>query len=77
MNNYQYTIILHPDEERSGYTVTVPALSGCVTEGKTLEEAIEMAKEAIQLYIESLIADDLPVPEEHEHPQAIVINVAA
>jgi antitoxin HicB len=48
-----------------------------VTEGNTLEEAIEMAKEAIQLYIESLIADGLPVPEEYAHPQAIVINVAA
>ncbi len=36
-----------------------------------------MAKEAIQLYIESLIADGEPVPEEHEHPQALVINVAA
>jgi antitoxin HicB len=77
MNNYQYTINLHPDEEPGGYTVTVPTLAGCVSEGKTLEEAIEMAREAIQLYIESLIADGLPVPQEHEHLQAIVINVAA
>lgn len=77
MNEYQYTIILHPDAEQGGYTVTVPALPGCVTEGRTIEEAIAMAKEAIQLYIESLIADGEPIPEEHEHPQAIVINVAA
>jgi antitoxin HicB len=77
MTNYQYTIILHPDEEQGGYTVTVPALPGCVTEGSTLEEAIEMAKEAVHLYIESLIADGEPIPEEHEHPQAIIINVAA
>ncbi|MBV9706268.1 MAG: type II toxin-antitoxin system HicB family antitoxin [Chloroflexi bacterium] len=49
MKDYQYTIILHPDAEQGGYTVTVPCLPGCVTEGDTLEEAIAMAKEAIQL----------------------------
>ncbi len=77
MTDHRYTILLHPDEEQGGYTVTVPSLPGCITEGDTLEEAIAMAKEAIQLYIESLIADGEPVPEEHEHPQALVINVAA
>lgn len=77
MNNYQYTIILHPDMEQGGYTVTVPTLPGCITEGDTLEQAIAMAKDAIHLYIESLMADGEPIPEEHEHPQAIVINVAA
>lgn len=74
MSDRHYTIILYPDLE-GGYTVTVPALPGCITQGETLEEAIVMAKDAIQLYIESLLADGEPVPEEHEHPQAIVINV--
>jgi predicted RNase H-like HicB family nuclease len=77
MTEYQYSIILYPDPEQGGYTVTVPALPGCVTEGETFEEAIAMAKEAIQVYIESLIADGEPVPVEHESPQAIVIKVAA
>lgn len=77
MNAHHYTIILHPDIEEGGYTVTVPALSGCVTQGETLEEAITMAKDAIRLYIEALIADGMPVPEEPKHPQAIVIDVAA
>jgi len=77
MREYQYTIILHPDTERGGYTVTVPSLPGCITEGDTVEEAIAMAKEAIQLYIESLLEDNLPIPEEREHPQAITIHVAA
>jgi antitoxin HicB len=71
-----YTIILHPDRD-GGYTVTVPTLPGCVTQGETLEEAIEMAKDAIRLYIESLIADGEPVPEEQEHLQALVVHVAA
>ncbi|MBV9690572.1 MAG: type II toxin-antitoxin system HicB family antitoxin [Ktedonobacteraceae bacterium] len=77
MKDYQYTIILHLNAEQGGYTVTVPSLPGCVTEGDTIEEAIAMAKEAIQLYIESLLADGEPIPEEKEHTQAIVINVAA
>lgn len=77
MHNYQYTIILQPDIEEGGYTVTVPTLPGCITEGDTLEQAIAMAKDAIHLYIESLIADGEPIPEEREHPQALVINIAA
>ena len=77
MSEYQYTIILHPDTEEGGYTVTVPALPGCVTQGETLEEAIAMAKDAIRLHIEALIENGEPVPEEQEHPQAIVINIPA
>ena len=77
MNEYRYTIILYPDPEQGGYTVTVPTLPGCVTEGETFEEAIVMAKEAIQLYIESLVTDGEPIPTEHELPQAVVIKVAA
>ena len=77
MHSYQYTIILHPDEEQKDYTVTVPSLPGCITEGDSIEQAIAMAKDAIHLYIESLIADGESIPEEHEHPQAIVIDVAA
>ena len=77
MSDYRYTIILHPDVDEGGYTVTVPALPGCVTQGETIEEAMAMAKDAIRLHIESLIADGEPVPEEQEPAQAIIINVAA
>jgi len=42
----------------------VPALPGCISEGDTYEEALINIKEAIQLYIESLQKDGLPVPEE-------------
>ncbi len=37
-----------------GYTVTVPALPGCITYGEDVEEAISMAEEVIELYIEEL-----------------------
>lgn len=77
MREYRYMIILHPDLEEGGYTVTVPSLPGVVTEGSSLEEAIRMAKEAIALHIEGLIAHGLPVPDEDTNAQAIVIEVAA
>ena len=58
-----YKAIFEPQEE-GGYTVTVPSLPGCISEGNTYEEALANIKEAIALYIESLQADGLPIPEE-------------
>lgn len=49
----KYTVIYTPEQE-GGFTVTVPSLPGCVTYGKDLNEAEEMAKDAIRLYLESL-----------------------
>jgi antitoxin HicB len=69
------TIILDPDTEESGYTVTVSALPGCTTQGETVEQCIERAWEAITGYIKSLEIDGLPVPEEAEQPRVITINV--
>ena len=73
---HTYSIVVDPDDA-SGYTVTVPALPGCVTQGETVDECCENAREAIQLYIETLTAAGDPVPEEHEHPQLFQVTVAA
>ncbi|MBI4331789.1 MAG: type II toxin-antitoxin system HicB family antitoxin [Chloroflexi bacterium] len=59
----KYTIILVPEED-GGYSVEAPAQPGCYTQGDTREEAITMAKEAIELYLESCQAHDEPIPEE-------------
>jgi antitoxin HicB len=59
----KYTVIFEPEPE-GGYTVIVPALPGCVTEGDTLDEAREMAVDAIKCYCESLLKDGLPLPED-------------
>lgn len=77
MSEREYTIILQPDLDEGGYTVTVPALPGVVTEGDTVEEAIEMAKDAISCHLEALRATGRPIPEEREHPRALIIRVAA
>ncbi len=44
-------VILEPSEE-GGYTVYVPSLAGCISEGETIEEALENIQEAIELYLE-------------------------
>lgn len=49
----EYFAILYPDEE-GGYTVEVPDLPGCFTQGETVEEAIAMAKEAASLWFGAL-----------------------
>ena len=71
----EYTIILDPDEEGKGYAVLVPALPGCVTQGRTREEAIERAKGAIAAYIESLKADGEPVPRETQPVEVVRVAV--
>ena len=67
-SEYTYTIVLDPAEE-GGFVVTVPALAGCITQGETLDEAREMAAEAIESYLESLRkhGDPIPVGEEHDN----------
>jgi len=50
---YQYSVAFRPEPE-GGFTAIVPALPGCVTYGRTWEEAEEMAKDAIGGYVESL-----------------------
>jgi antitoxin HicB len=59
----RYTVLLEPDED--GWIIaTVPALPGCVTQGRTREEALANAREAIEGFIETLEAHHEPVPEE-------------
>ena len=60
---YTYKIHLHKEEE-GGFTVTVPALPGCITYGENVDEAIDMAKEAIQLYLEDLKERGESIPDD-------------
>jgi len=53
MNTLNYKILLKKEPE-GGFTVFIPSLPGCITFGDTIDEAIEKAKEAIELYIKSL-----------------------
>lgn len=65
MKNFHYHLIFHPEKE-GGFTVTVPALPGCVTYGKTLTKAKKMAGDAINGYIVSLQKHNELIPSDNE-----------
>ena len=71
----EYTVVLDPDESGRGYTVLVPTLPGCITQGRTQAEALARAREAIEAYIASLEADGEPVPEERRPIQVMKVAV--
>jgi predicted RNase H-like HicB family nuclease len=71
-----YTIVVEP-EEGGGYFVAVPALPGCFTHGRTIEECRERAVEAIEVHIAGLQADGEFVLEDVGAPQLLAVTVAA
>jgi len=52
-SKYSFRILLRPEPE-GGYTVIVPSLPGCITYGKTVDNAVKMAEDAIRAYLESM-----------------------
>ena len=64
MSTISYTIVLEPAEE-GGFSVSVPALPGCYTQGATFEEAIAMAEDAVKLWLEELTDAGEPIPNDH------------
>lgn len=58
----RFKVILDKNES-GGFTVTVPALPGCITQGKDRKEALERAQEAIEGFLEALGIEGLPVPD--------------
>ena len=57
----KFRVLMERDED-GVFVATVPALPGCVSDGRTLAEAKANIKEAIKLYLESLAAHDEPIP---------------
>jgi len=68
-----FTVIFEKEDE-GGYHVFCPTLPGCHTQSETVEEGISNMREAIQLYVESLIEDGLPVPREDMFIKPIEIS---
>ena len=59
----RYPIVIHKDEE-SSYGVTVPDLPGCFSAGETLDEALELAQDAILGHVETLLMGGQTIPEQ-------------
>jgi antitoxin HicB len=60
-----YKLLLHKEDDNR-YSVVVPALPGCITYGENIDDAISMAKEAIELYIVELQSRNETVPDDSE-----------
>jgi len=60
--NLSFTVILEK-EGRGGYSVYVPALPGCASQGETRRQALKNIKEAVDLYLWSLEEDGMPLPK--------------
>lgn len=74
MSQYKFMIVLQWDQEEQVYSVSVPALSGCITFGKTKEEALERAQEAIEGFIEALKIANMPVPGSDVEIAEVMVN---
>ncbi len=65
-------VIIYPGED--GYWVAeCLSLPGCISQGKTKQEALINIKEAIEAYIAALDEDNLPVPEEHFETMVVAV----
>lgn len=65
-----FPIAIHKDTD-SDYGVTVPDLPGCFSAGSTIDETMLMAREAIELYLDTLIEDGREIPEPSEIEQLL------
>ena len=67
-----YRVILEPERE-GGFSVWVPGLPGCVSQGESLEEALANIREAIQCYVESAIKNGEELQDESVMTEATVV----
>lgn len=61
----QYSVIVQWSEADHIYVVTVPELPGCMTHGRTRQEAIQQAEDAIDTWLDGIEADDVRIPAPH------------
>jgi len=61
------------DEPEGGYTISVPSLPGCISYGKSFEEAMDMIKDAMTGWLEVAREQGIPIPEHFEKIEAASI----
>lgn len=70
----RYTVILEQGEDSWG--AHVPDLPGCVAAGKTRDEALQLIREAIELHIQGLSEEGLPIPEPRSEGEIVEVGAA-
>ena len=74
MRSYVFQVVVEQDEDRR-WAASCPSLPGCATWGHTEEEALRNIREAVEVYVEDLIAAGEPVPGAREVIEAPVVSV--
>ena len=69
MKKYFYPVIFQPEDE--GFSAFVPDMPGCMTQGDTMEETLDMLQDAMGLMLEDVAEKDYPQPSK---PQSIKVN---
>jgi predicted RNase H-like HicB family nuclease len=76
IKTYSYTVIIQAAEpQKGGFWVQVPALPGCFSQGQTVEECIDHAREAIATHVQGLAKLGQDAPIELQRPEAFISSV--
>lgn len=80
MNTFVYPALFHYNENDGSYTITYPDLPGCVSEGKSLENALYMAQDALKQWLECTLEVGQEIPaasrvEDIAHEQGEFVNL--
>lgn len=76
-NIYQYTAVFEPDKKQGGFTVTIPSLPGCISEGDTFEQASANIQEAAELYLEVMKRQKTRISWEEKGVVVVPIQIRA
>jgi predicted RNase H-like HicB family nuclease len=69
---YHFLIVI--EKAKSNYSAYSPDLPGCVAAGKTREDATQNMYEAIELHVQGLREDKLPVPKSHSYAEYLAVS---
>jgi predicted RNase H-like HicB family nuclease len=70
-----YSVVLTAGPEAGGFSVSVPALPGCYSQGETLDEALANVREAIELYLEIMVEAGETPPDDAIRVEQVTVAV--
>ena len=77
MQYYTFEIVIEKEAEDEGYSAYSPSLPGCLSNGRTVEEAKQNIRDAIEPHLQSLLAHGQPIPqsEKRAHVEELIVGV--
>ncbi|HZX19709.1 MAG TPA: type II toxin-antitoxin system HicB family antitoxin [archaeon] len=70
-----WKVILEKDKQSGWFTVTVPSLPGCISQGKSKKDALKNIREAIELHMESLAEDGIPIIKSENEIATVAVKL--